>query len=102
MKNPLIFAIDLDGVLCDISPSYTNYPVAKPIEQNIRKLKLLYSQGHRIIIYTSRPEIDTEVTKKWLNEHLIPYDELRMGKPRADVYVDDLSVPIKEWRDTEY
>jgi len=31
------------------------------------------------------------VTMKWLETHRIPYDELILGKPVADLYIDDRS-----------
>lgn len=97
----LTFSIDLDGVLCSIV-NHTEYHNAKPVELAINKVREIASLGHRIIIHTSRLEIDREVTEIWLNGNSIPYTELIMGKPRADYYIDDNGILVEEWLNTSY
>lgn len=51
-----------------------------------------------IMIYTARcTRHEKEITKKYLDEQNIPYDELIFNKPEADVYIDNLAVEFKDW-----
>jgi hypothetical protein len=52
---------------------------------------LLYfrNKGYKIVLNTARWAQDLEKTDKWLRENEVPFDELRMEKPAAMLYVDD-------------
>ena len=39
--------------------------------------------------------IRDSITRDWLSRHSVPYHELIFGKPYADFYVDDKSVPLE-------
>jgi len=97
----LTFSIDLDGVLCSIV-SHTRYSYAKPIELNVNKVRELAKQEHRIIIHTSRLELDRVVTVRWLKKNKVPYTELVMGKPQSDFYIDDRNISVDVWLRTPY
>jgi hypothetical protein len=84
--------IDIDGVLCEpidyrASPHYID---RVPTYFAHALIDLFRMRGYRITLFTARYEEDREVTIEWLKEYGIGYDELIMGKPRADIYVDDL------------
>ena len=49
----------------------------------------LHEKRHYVILFTARWEADRETTVEWLKAQEVPYDELVMGKPRADIYIDD-------------
>jgi capsule biosynthesis phosphatase len=82
--------VDLDGTLCyetDNPPS--GYANAKPIKDNVEYVRLLKRNGYKITIHTSRHVEDKEITIKWLKSHNVPFDNIVLGKPLADYYVDD-------------
>jgi hypothetical protein len=57
-------------------------------------------------LYTARGSttgIDwRELTVKQLAEWGVPYDELVMGKPTADVYIDDRAINSMDWKRARY
>ena len=90
------YFIDLDNTLClNENSDYTN---SKPILERIRYVNELKTQGHNITIWTARGStsgIDhKELTVKQLDEWGVQYDNLLMGKPSYDVYIDDKSFNV--------
>jgi len=96
----IIYAIDIDGVLCD--DMLGEYENSTPDYGVIRKVNKLYEDGHTIKIFTGRGSatgIDwKEFTIKQLKSWGVKYHELIFGKPVADVFVDDKAINIKDWR----
>jgi mannose-6-phosphate isomerase-like protein (cupin superfamily) len=90
------YYIDLDNTLCRSHNS--DYPNSSPIVERIEKVNQLKKDGHKIIIWTARGAttgIDhRELTLKQLAEWNILYDELLMGKPDYDIYIDDKSFNV--------
>lgn len=99
-KNKGTIVVDLDGTLCDQRSTGT-YHLAEPRLNIIQIVNRLWTDGHKIVIWTARG-MDThdgyvelieenyrDMTEKWLKDHHICYDELKFGKPSALVYVDD-------------
>jgi len=99
MKDKTIYAIDIDGVLCD--DMLGEYEKSTPDYNAIRKVNELYEYGHTIKIFTGRGSatgIDwKEFTIKQLESWGLKYHELIFGKPVADIFVDDKAVNIKDW-----
>ena len=89
-------AVDLDGTLCEDMPDWRDYHKAPPIEKWIMKIRKLAQEGHEIIIYTARPNVDREVTTRWLKDNNVPYTALVMDKLRADLYIDQDSKRMEE------
>jgi len=90
------YFIDLDNTLCfTFGNDYTN---SKPIEERIRYVNQLKEEGNNITIWTARGSttgIDhKELTKKQLEEWGVKYDDLLMGKPSYDIYIDDKSFNV--------
>lgn len=90
------YFIDLDNTLCTtIDGDYIN---SNPIQIRIDYVKELKQEGHHITIWTARGSstgIDyKELTLQQLKEWDIPYDELLMGKPSYDLYIDDKSINV--------
>lgn len=97
--------IDIDHTICypDDSKTYTfdKYGKAKPIPEMIEAMKRAKQDGYRIVLFTARRmathngdinkviEDVGDLTKNWLKENDVPYDELMFGKPNAVYYVDD-------------
>jgi hypothetical protein len=90
--------VDIDNVICEgrgqtEGPEDYSYESAVPIEENIKKINQIYEDGHTVVYWTAR---GTKTGKNWrpLTERQLQrwgckYDELKMGKPAFDVFVDD-------------
>lgn len=91
---PFEYCFDLDLTLCFTKG--TDYENAIPIVNRIEKVNRLYQAGHIIKIYTakgSKSGLDFyELTKKQLSDWGVCFHELHLGKPAADLYIDDKAV----------
>jgi branched-subunit amino acid aminotransferase/4-amino-4-deoxychorismate lyase len=91
---------DLDGTLC--TNTFGEYERAEPHPWAIERVNQLAAAGYRIVILTARGSatgIDwEECTHEQLARWGVRYDELRLGKPSGDVYVDDRAVHTDSWR----
>ena len=90
-KQPLIIAVDIDGVLTFETKEWGEeaYRSRTPRPKNIKRVKRLHDQGHKIILFTARHEEDKDVTLEWLSEHKVVYDEIIFNKLHYDFFVDD-------------
>lgn len=93
------YFIDLDNTLCKTENS--DYVNSTPIIERINYVNELKMAGNHITIWTARGAnsgIDhSELTKKQINDWNIQYDELLMGKPNYDVYIDDKSFNVDSY-----
>jgi histidinol phosphatase-like enzyme len=101
------YMVDIDGTIC--SQSGTNYESAEPIAERIVKLNDLYDQGHEIVYFTARGmgrhDGNThkaykqfyEFTRCQLNSWGVKYHDLILGKPAADVYIDDKGIKDEDF-----
>jgi hypothetical protein len=91
MKN---YCFDLDGTLCTNTEG--EYESAIPFPERISKVNALYEVGSYILIYTARGTVTgidwRKLTEKQLSLWGVKYHELRLGKPFADVYIDDRAI----------
>ena len=109
-KRPPVLVVDFDGTIAQWAAS--GYPnIGKPIEGSHRFLRLLKSEGWKIIINSCRNGAEHEAAMaKWLQSNEIPYDEINHnssypwaeGKPVGDVYLDDRGVRFEGRWDTAY
>mmetsp|Transcript_25332 Transcript_25332/g.57624 ORF Transcript_25332/g.57624 Transcript_25332/m.57624 type:complete len:503 (+) Transcript_25332:106-1614(+) len=74
------FVFDLEGVLVTDG---TN----DPIQRNIEVCKRLKKQGHIIIVQTLREPSKWGRTWEFLAEIGVPADDLRMGRPKGEIYI---------------
>lgn len=88
--------IDLDGVVCSEEQTFER-SLAKPIPGAREALLALREHGHTLVIYSARSWSEFRMTKKWLEDHGIPFDSLLLGKPVADLFIDDRAVHFTEW-----
>ena len=110
MKNKKIKIIcfDLDNVLCETPKSL--YKESKPIKKAIAFANSLYAKGFYIKIFTSRfmgrnndkvskaKKQGYKFTKKQLLNWRLKYDELILGKPSYDLFIDDKNLSFnKNW-----
>lgn len=96
----MIYCFDLDGTLCTNTEG--DYESARPQPWAIERVNALKRAGHRVVIFTARGTttgIDWRPqTEQQLAEWGVEYDELLLGKPYADVYVDDKALHADAWR----
>ena len=90
----MVYCFDIDGTLCNqVSEDYLR---AKPMPERIDKVNELYRAGHTIKLFTSRGSVSgmdwEQQTRSQLESWGLLFHELILGKPHADVYVDDKSV----------
>lgn len=104
--------IDLDHTLCIPNDSktdtYGKYGNAEPKRDVIDKVRIWKSRGACIIIHTARRmgthkgnlenvlKDVSQLTKNWLAQNNVPYDELIFGKPNGDVYIDDKALNVED------
>lgn len=95
----MIYCFDLDDTLC--FGTSTNYEKAKPFIDRINRVNQLYDAGHTIKIFTARGSetgIDwRHITEEQLSVWGLRYHLLLLGKPAADVYVDDKACHEKDF-----
>lgn len=103
--------VDIDGVIVE-KESEKEYSERNSIEEVVETLRGYADNGFYIILHTARNmrtyegrigKINAEtapVLIKWLDEHEIPYDEIRYGKPwcgHQGFYVDDRAIRPDEF-----
>jgi hypothetical protein len=97
----MIYCFDIDGTLCTNTEG--EYSGAEPFPEIIEQVNRLFVEGHRILLYTARGAttgIDwREVTMRQLQDWNVSYHELFMGKPTADLYIDDKAINLVDWKD---
>jgi len=92
----MLYAIDVDGTLCEDQFSWWEYEKAVPIIENIEKINKLFDDGHQVILYTSRREENRQVTLEWLEQNQVKYHGIIFDKFRADCYVDSCAKRMEE------
>lgn len=93
------FCFDIDGTLCE--QVMTDYSLAEPFQNRIDKVNSLYDDGHRIILFSARGSVSgrdwRQPTLTQLSDWGVRYHELILGKPHADVYIDDKAIHSEEF-----
>lgn len=110
-KNPekKTLCFDIDGCIC--SATNGDYENAQPIRDAVSLINDLYEKGHHILLFSSRfmgrtrgnPSeayaIGYDFTRKQLAGWGVHYHELQLGKPRADIFIDDRAVFFEnDWK----
>ncbi len=96
MSRPKTIMVDLDGVLCT-EEVFLERPLAQPIAGAREALQKLRAAGYIVVIYTARGWGEYRVARQWLDDHGFEYDGLHMGKPVADVWIDDRAIRFTDW-----
>lgn len=93
------YIFDLDGTIC--TNTNGEYQSAKPFIERIKYINRLFDIGNKIIIHTARgmgtfngnAELANkeyyEFTKTQLENWGLKYNNLILGKPSGDYYIDD-------------
>jgi len=91
----MIIYVDIDETIC-ITPDDRDYTKASPIQKNINKINELYDNGDTIVYWTARGTgtgIDwTELTVMQLKEWGAKYNQVKLGKPVYDLFIDDKNI----------
>lgn len=103
--NTQTLVIDIDHTICIPNDSATDtfekYGKAEPIHSMIDAIRKAKESGFKIVLFTARRmathngninkviEDVGDLTKSWLKDNNVPYDELLFGKPNAVYYIDD-------------
>jgi hypothetical protein len=93
-ERQLTIAVDFDGVIADYDEWKGDEACGAPRMDVIEALKVLHSEGWKIIVYSTRGE---EGIRPYLIENEVPFDEINQNssyktssaKPVATVYWDD-------------
>lgn len=88
--------IDLDGTICTEERQFSR-SLAKPLPGAAAALQRLKAKGHTVIIYSARTWAEYEMTVDWLHSHDVPYDQLILGKPQGDHWIDDRAIEFSGW-----
>lgn len=94
-SNTLI--IDIDGVLAQ-EKKQTPYYTLLPVDEAARSLEVLKQKGFNIVLHTARFEFERQETIDWLAKNGFLYDDIKFGKPRGLVYIDDRGYRFKNWQ----
>jgi len=98
----MVFVFDIDNTICKTTGS--DYHNSIPWDDRIAEINELFDAGNTIIYFTARGmgrtnnnvleahKILYDFTKKQLDSWGAKYTNLMLGKPAADVYVDDKGV----------
>ena len=95
----MIYCFDIDGTLCTRTDG--DYTLAEPFYDRIAVVNALHAAGHVIKLFTSRGSttgIDwREATERQMQAWNVRYHELIMGKPEADIFIDDKAFRADLW-----
>ena len=88
------YCFDIDGTICTNTDG--KYKEAKPFLDRIHKINLLYDQDKIIILHSARGSTTGinwyMFTTKQLKDWGVKYHLLVLGKPTADIYIDDKGI----------
>jgi len=92
--------VDIDETIC-FYEGERDYPLAIPHLGNIKKINILYEEGHTITYWTARGSLTGlewyDVTKNQLSEWGCKYHHLSVGeKPPYDLLICDKTKRIEE------
>ena len=97
--NRLIYCFDIDGTLC--TKTDADYASAQSFPERIAVVNALYAAGHVIKLFTARGSttgIDwRDLTEQQMHTWGVRYHELIMGKPEADIFIDDKAFNADLW-----
>lgn len=96
----MTYCLDIDGTIC--TDTGGDYRHAEPFPDVIEQVNRLYDAGHVILLYTARGSTTgiewREATEEQLRAWGVRHHGLYLGKPTADVYIDDKALNAAEWR----
>ena len=106
----MVYVFDIDGTICSLTDG--DYSKAKPKMDRIKIINKLYDEGNKIYFQTARgmgrfnnDEHEAKLnfssmTIAQLSSWGVKYHEVFLGKPAADIYVDDKGVKDEDFFNT--
>ena len=96
----MLIYVDIDETICNYDGA-REYPLAKPIVENIEKINQLYDDGHTIVYWTARGAVSKKdhstLTAAQLREWNAKHHKLIMHtKPHYDLLICDKTMRIEE------
>lgn len=95
----MIYCIDIDETLCHSTED--DYAHSVPNRAAIARVNDLYNSGHVIKLFTGRGSQDgydwKTFTERQLTSWGVRFHELLLGKPHADVFIDDKALNTHDW-----
>ena len=98
MPRAKTIMVDLDGVICT-EEQFNERSLATPLDGAREALRKLRAAGYVVVVYTARSWGEFRMTKRWLDDNGFEYDGLHMGKPVADLWIDDRALRFTNWND---
>lgn len=104
------YVFDIDGTICTLTEG--DYSKSSPIIERIEKINDLYFDGNYIVFQTARgmgrfkndrekaTNMFYDFTVKQLSDWGVKYNELHLGKPAGDIYVDDKGIKDEDFFNT--
>lgn len=92
----MVIFIDIDGTICTEESPFDR-PLAKPLPGALETINRYVEMGHTVVLWTGRGWDQYRTTKAWLDEHGFKYDQLLMGKPIANLIIDDRARHFTGW-----
>lgn len=89
------YGVDIDGVLT-IETHGWNYEDRTPRWEIIEIINKLYYEGNHITLFSSRYPSDKIITMRWLNKYGVKFNKLILGKPKFEIYIDDIAIKPEE------
>ena len=100
----MVYCFDIDGTLCTNTEG--DYEKAEPFPDVIAEVNRLFAEGHKILLYTARGSttgiVWRDFTERQLKDWCVNYHQLYMGKPTADLYIDDKAIESAVWKRDGY
>lgn len=98
MNDKLTLCVDFDGVIATYGETDGHLGCGIPMPGAQYVLQKWANLGHRIIVYTSRPDDGTVL--RYLRWYKIPFHEIQ-AKPQAHLYIDDRGFRFNNWLGAE-
>lgn len=86
--------VDIDNTICKTDG--TDYEHSTPYPERIAKINELYNQGNTIVYHTGRRWAMAQLTSYQLREWGCKYHSLVLGKPPADILIDDRAIRLED------
>lgn len=97
----MIYYVDIDNTICITHNS--DYYNSIPLLDRINKVNQLFDNGHEIVYWTARGSVSgkdwLDFTKNQLKTWQCRYTDIKVGKPRYDLFIEDKSIHPKEFFD---
>jgi len=109
----MTYVFDIDGTICTKAIDF-DYEASEPIKERIDIINILYDTGNTIIMQTARgmgrhnnnPQKAIQefyaMTTEQLKEWGVKYHMLFLGKPAADIYIDDKGTKDEDFFKNEF